>query len=228
MKLSGLILVVLFFVSGTLYYVFVDDSVDFITADVVKVVDGDTVDLSDGQRVRLLGVNAPESSMENYDESKDFLVDFILNESVGLEIYGFEKYGRILGYIFFDGENVNQRILSEGLGSLYYYEKDDYYDEMVLAEDFARLNGLGIWKRSSDYGCIELVGLKFDEPERLILRNVCNEDISIVFKDDATHIYREVISAGSNFEKGFSHIWNDGGDSLYVWDSEGLLVFHRY
>jgi len=228
MKVSNVVMIVLFFVSGVFYYVFVDGSSDIVTAEVVRVIDGDTVDLDIGRKVRLMGINTPERSMDYYDEASDFLAGYVGDGSVDVDFYGYDKYGRILGYVFVDGVNVNREVLAAGLGTLYYYEWDEYYADMVKAEDFARVNEYGIWRRSSDYGCIELVELEVDEPERLVLRNVCDRNISVTIKDDATHIYREVVLAGEDFEMETSHIWNTDGDSLYVWDSEGLLVFYRY
>ena len=75
---------------------------------------------------------------------------------------------------------------------------------------------------------IELIKLKTDEPEKLVLQNNCNKEIKIVFKDDATHIYRATINSNSQFTKEFSHIWNDAGDSIYIHDTKGLLIFYRY
>ena len=49
----------------------------------------------------------------------------------------------------------------------------------------------------------------------------------VIIKDDATHIYREILPEGK-WEKSFDKIWNDAGDTLYIWDEEGLLMFYRY
>jgi len=211
--------------TGIFYYILTGDIVRQEVF-VVRVFDGDTFEIENGMKVRLKGVNTPEGDMFWYEEARDFLKGMVENKSVGLEVFGSDKYGRILGYVFFDGENVNKGILERGFGSLYYYGADEYYDEMFEAEESARVGELGIWKRSSDYGCVVLEELKFDEPERLVLRNDCGE-IDVVIKDDATHIYREKLGSG-RWEMEFSHIWNDAGDSLYVWGGDGLLVFWRY
>jgi hypothetical protein len=216
-------------VSGIFYYnitgdVVFDDSHEFV----VRVIDGDTVELESGQKVRLKGINTPEKSEWLDGEATEFVRGLIENESVGIENYGFDKYGRILAYVFIDGRNLNEEILEGGLGTLYYYEEDSHYGELKRAEGFARLNEIGLWEKSSNINCLEIVEFKTDEPEKLVLENVCDYDLEIMYKDDATHIYEAIVKANSEYENEFSHIWNTDGDSIYVYDSEGLLIFYRY
>lgn len=221
-------------ISGIFYYFLVEDTSSDLEVFVIKVIDGDTFDSEVG-RVRLKGINTPEEKMFLYNESKDFLRESIENRIVRLKGYGSDKYGRILAYVFYDGKNINEEILSEGFGSLYYYEKDDYYNELRVAEEFARLNEKGIWQKSDKFPCVELINLTYFEGderctnnEQLVLKNTCDFDIDILIKDDATHIYREKIFANSSFSRNFSCIWNDEGDTLYVIDNEGLVLFYRY
>lgn len=232
--LKNLLILFLVIFSGVLYYFIVEEESSDLEVFVVKVIDGDTFDTEIG-RVRLKGINAPEEKMFLYEESKGFLASKVENKTVRLEGYGSDKYGRILAYVFYEGKNVNEEILREGFGSLYYYEKDDYYDELNAAEEFARLNEKGIWKKSNNSSCIKLSKLVYFEGgerctnnEQIILGNRCSFDINVLIKDDATHIYRESILANSLFLRNFSCIWNDEGDTLYVMDSEGLVLFYRY
>jgi endonuclease YncB( thermonuclease family) len=194
---------------------------------VSRVVDGDTIELGSGLKVRLMGINTPESSMLLHEGAKVFLEGLVLEREVVLESFGGDKYGRVLGYISVGGVSINEEILRQGFGSLYYYDKDAYYDDMVEAEELARSSELGIWSQSDNYGCVELVEFDWDEPEKIVLNNDCGEVIDVVIKDDATHIYRERLEEGL-WEKGFSHIWNTDGDSLYIWDDSGLVLFYRY
>jgi endonuclease YncB( thermonuclease family) len=225
---------ILFLITGIFYY-FLVPSFTESTVFVSRVIDGDTIEIEAGQKVRLIGINTPEEGVVGYGSAKDFLTGAVLEESVVLESSGVDRYGRVLGHVILDGENVNEKILREGLGLLYYYEKDLYYGGLKEAEEFARLNEKGVWKQSSRYGCVSLIDLQYEESggrciddEVLILENACDEDIDVLIKDDATHMYRETLEAQSVFRKSFSCIFNDAGDSLYVWDEEGLLVFWRY
>jgi micrococcal nuclease len=228
MRIKPIIIAILFIASGILYYSLTSEKTTTETYRISNIVDGDTLDLSTGQRVRLKGINTPETSMSYYSEAKQLLQNLVQNKSVQLESYGTDKYGRILGYIFLNGENINQKILERGLGTLYYYEHDSYYKELEEAEEFARMNKKGLWEISPNAYCIELIELRTNEPEKLTLQNKCNKELEITFKDDATHIYKETLSPNSIFTKEFSHIWNTEGDSIYIRDSEGLLMFYRY
>lgn len=229
MNLKPTILTILILTSGIFYYQITGDAI-FKTENVIvqRVIDGDTLELQNGQKVRLLGINTPEKSMTLSFEATNFLKNLAENKTLRLESQGIDKYGRTLAYLFTNNQNINRLILQEGLGTLYYYEKDKHYKELKQAEEFARLNKKGLWEKSPNENCIKIVELKTNEPEKLTLQNNCDKNIPIMFKDDATHIYQETLRPNSIFTKESSHIWNDEGDSLYVWDSEGLLVFYRY
>lgn len=105
---------------------------------VKRVVDGDTVKLSDGTRVRLIGVDTPEvhdsaklvmdarkQNMKMWEIKKlgrkasEFTRKLCLNKRVRLEL-DIEKnddYGRLLAYVYLeDGTFVNARIIEEGYG----------------------------------------------------------------------------------------------------------------
>ncbi|MBR9702101.1 hypothetical protein GOV13_04220 [Candidatus Pacearchaeota archaeon] len=228
MELKSIILIVLFVASGIFYYQLTDPTPSLETFRVSRIIDGDTLDLTTGQRVRLKGINTPEKSMPYYAEAKDYLIILMQNKTIQVQSYGTDKYGRILAHIFIDDESINREILERGFATLYYYEHDSHYEELMKAEEFARLNEKGLWEKSPDENCIELIQLKTDEPEKLIVRNKCDKELGIIFKDDATHIYRETVEPNSIFTKTFSHIWNTDGDSIYIRDDKGLLLFYRY
>jgi micrococcal nuclease len=98
-----------------------------------KVYDGDTVtaDLDLGmyvqlkdQKIRLIGINAPEIRGEQRPQgliSRDALREKISNKWVTIKTYKDKKgkYGRWLGEIWIDGENVNEWLLKEGLAEVY-------------------------------------------------------------------------------------------------------------
>ena len=228
MRIQPIIIAILIITTGVFYYNITDETSEIETHLVSRIIDGDTLELDNGQKIRLLGINAPESSMSFSEEATEFLKNAIQNKSVKIESYGTDKYGRTLAYIFINDKNINKEILEKGLGTLYYYEHDKHYEELKRAEEFARINKKGLWKKSPNENCIELIELKVDEPEKLIIENKCNKKIDIVFKDDATHIYHETLEANSIFTKTFSHIWNTDGDSIYIRDSDGLILFYRY
>lgn len=98
-------------------------------ADIEAVYDGDTVtaniDLGfhvwlDNQKIRLLGIDAPELRGQERPQglrSRNALARRILGQQVMIETRRDqqEKYGRWLGTILLNGENINQWLLDEGL-----------------------------------------------------------------------------------------------------------------
>jgi micrococcal nuclease len=104
-------------------------------AKLIRVVDGDTVDaLIDlgfdvwvKKRIRLYGINAPETRTRDLEEKKAGKVtkarlEALLEQHEGifiLESHGVGKYGRCLGTLFTDGVNINALLLSEGLAEEY-------------------------------------------------------------------------------------------------------------
>lgn len=83
-----------------------------------KVVDGDTIYLDNGKKVRFVGVNTPERGVEGYIASKNFVQKLCLNKKIGLDIDDSkhnDKYGRTLAVVIVDGKNVNEMLLKRGL-----------------------------------------------------------------------------------------------------------------
>ncbi len=228
MKLKHIIIAILFLISTTYYYNLTDPAPLITTAQVTRIIDGDTLSLDNSQKIRLLGINTPESNQPYYQEAKKFLTQKTQNKTIQIESQGPDKYSRILAHIFIDNENINAQILSQGLATLYYYDHDQYYDELKKAEEFARTNQLGLWKPSPNSHCIKITEFKTDEPEHLHLQNICNYKVDLTYKDDATHIYKATINPHETYKNNFSHIWNTNGDSIYIYDRKGLILFHRY
>jgi endonuclease YncB( thermonuclease family) len=198
---------------------------------IIRVLDGDTVEVLGGDRIRFVGINTPETGYPYSSEAKEFLMDRILNQTVSVEVLGKDRYGRLLGYVHFNGELLNEELVREGLAHSFYYDRDDHYKEIMRAEESARKEGKGIWRESINKNCLEVIefiylDLKATDIERLNLRNSCNFKLNLVIKDDATHIYEKTIKSELNLT--FKDIFNDGGDSLYIWDSWGLIFFERY
>jgi len=227
MPTKNIILLILFVTSFTFYYSITDDK-NIQTAKVIQILDGDTLILNDSTKIRLLGINTPESSQPFSIQAKEFLENQVLNQTIQIEKIGKDKYSRTLAYIFKNSSNINELLLLNGLATLYYYETDSYYKTLKKAEKFAQTSQLGLWKQSPSSNCISLEFFKYTEPENLILKNSCNHTINLTYKDDATHIFKATIKPNQKHSQNFSHTWNDAGDTLYIYDNQGLILFHRY
>ena len=120
---------------------------------IASVTDGDTVRLADGQRVRLLGVDAPEKGKCGYDEAKDFLVNLIEKKDVQLvkDIKNIDIYGRLLRYVILPVENgddrlINNELLEQGYAENYSEAPNNRYrDLFISAQEEAKKKRLGIW-----------------------------------------------------------------------------------
>lgn len=202
---------------------------------IIRVIDGDTIESNIGN-VRLLGVNSPEKNKYFYEESKNYLKKFE-NKSVILifdkEIQ--DKYDRYLGYLEYENSLINLNLLEQGYASLYMEEGLYYEKKLIRAENSARKNNFGIWKKSGDK-CSKCIGLYSIDPQNefFILKNNCDfncELSSWTVKDSGRNeIKLEPIESKQLKEfKSKSNIWNNDHDKFFLRDSEGLLVlYHEY
>jgi len=92
---------------------------------VTRVIDGDTFITNKGDRVRLIGVDAPELPSLRGIESKMYLHQLIDNKVVILERDGIsdnkDKYGRLLRYVYLNKKDVNLQMLKSGYAKPYLY-----------------------------------------------------------------------------------------------------------
>ena len=115
---------------------------------VVSVVDGDTVRLDDGERVRLLGIDTPERGEELYVEAGDYLRAMVKNRKVRLEFDRTRRdpYKRLLSHLWIGDTLVNEHMLTSGLARLYIWPPDTlHFTRLLAAQTNARRDGLGIW-----------------------------------------------------------------------------------
>jgi len=116
------------------------------TLTVTKVIDGDTIDLSNGERVRLIGIDAPEYYESCYSESKEELEHLVLSKPVTLEkdVSERDKYSRLLRYVYAYGTFVNEAMVRNGYATAWAYEPDTKYSgRLENAEDYARVHNAG-------------------------------------------------------------------------------------
>jgi micrococcal nuclease len=116
---------------------------------VTNVIDGDTIYIDTGEKVRLICIDTSESGEAGYQEAKEFLQDLILYKEVKLtkDVSETDKYGRLLRYIYTkDGAFVNELIALEGYGRAYPYPPDTALcSKIIEAENIAKSQKIGIW-----------------------------------------------------------------------------------
>lgn len=117
---------------------------------VTRVVDGDTIVVEGGDRIRLVNIDTPERGEPCYKEAKDRLTELIDGENVVLERAGEneDSYGRLLRYVFYNSTNINVLLVREGLANTYFYNKNTpYYEELIGAEQAAKGEGSCVWRK---------------------------------------------------------------------------------
>ena len=94
-----------------------------VPARIVGITDGDTVKalVADNQllRIRLLNIDAPESSQAFGQRSKQHLSELVFGREVELHTRGLDRYGRTLAVIFVDGIDANLEQVRSGMAWCY-------------------------------------------------------------------------------------------------------------
>lgn len=127
---------------------------DELQGRVVKVADGDTITVLDGQRqqhvIRLAGIDAPEKSQPFGQKSKAHLSQAVFGQTVTVTFDKRDRYGRIVGQVRVLGEDANLRQLQAGWAWHYkQYQNEQTPDQRSVydaAERAAREKRLGLWQ----------------------------------------------------------------------------------
>lgn len=118
---------------------------------VTAVLDGDTIEITGGDKIRLLSIDCPEQGDRYYDSATAYLSRLVMGKTIGVE-YSHRRrdgYGRILGYIYLDSLFVNAAILEQGLGHIYLFEDNladkDKIELLLKAQSIAMTESRGVW-----------------------------------------------------------------------------------
>lgn len=115
---------------------------------VVEVVDGDTFRTERGEKVRLLGINTPESGEPGADIARDILVALVQGKEVRLErdITDHDDYDRSLRYVYVGGVCVNAEMVRMGYAETRFFPPDtSRKEEFEILENNAIRNKQGLW-----------------------------------------------------------------------------------
>jgi micrococcal nuclease len=131
---------------------------------VKRVIDGDTLLLLNGERVRLIGVDTPETKhpqkpVEYFGrEAYLFTRQMVDGKEARLEFerQRRDRYGRLLAYVYLlDGTFLNAEIIKQGYGFAYTRFPFKHMEEFRRYEREARENRKGMWKGSDRYVPLE-------------------------------------------------------------------------
>ena len=227
---DALVLALLIIALVIINYNWIDNALDnFLNTDeqvhVDRIIDGDTIE-SNSTSIRLLGINTPERGELYYEEAKEFLENEILNQTVALK-YGkerYDKYDRTLAYVFFNNQNINLKLVENGLANYYFYDgKDEYSNALEKAWEDCIDKNINLCEKSVDK-CASCVEIK----DSNTIINTCSFECDIsnwgikgegrkkfVFSDEILDIGEEI-----SFELELT----ESGDTIFLRDAEGGLV----
>lgn len=121
---------------------------------VAQVIDGDTLRLDDGRRVRLVQIDAPEvPDRECY--GADAAAALLRLAPAGTEVTllrdpvldGVDRFDRLLRYVLVGAKNLNVELVREGAAAPYFFAGDRgrFADRLLDAAEDARERGAGLW-----------------------------------------------------------------------------------
>jgi endonuclease YncB( thermonuclease family) len=126
-----------------------------LSAVIARVIDGDTVALTNGRKVRLVQIDTPEvGGGECYSQAarKALLRLTPVGSTVVLEsdpgLDNVDRYGRLLRYVKHKGINVNIRLVFDGAAAPYFYrsQRGRYAERLIAAAGQAKVARRGFWR----------------------------------------------------------------------------------
>ena len=118
-----------------------------LTGKVIHISDGDTVHIlttnKEKIKIRLSGIDAPESKQAFGNKSKENLKSYIYQKDVAVKYDSKDKYNRVLGTIYYQNKDINLQQIKDGYAWFYkqYSNNATYYK----AEQEARKSKKGLW-----------------------------------------------------------------------------------
>lgn len=222
---------------------------DSVQARVDRVIDGDTVEMKDGSRVRYIGINTPERHQPFYAQASEANRDLVEGKAVwmALDAQSTDRYGRILAYLWVGDTFVNAELVRQGYANVYTNPPNVRYSQEILAaEQEAREAEVGLWAPADVEIAIQDLHYDAEGPDH---ENPNGEWISLVnngaevvplegftLKDEGNHIYTfsavqlapgQVIRihSGQGRDSAEALYWGLSGDA--IWSNQGDTAYLR-
>ena len=113
---------------------------------VVRVIDGDTFIIEGGERVRMIGIDAPELKDLYGVESRNHLKALIQNKHVklikGVVTANKDYFKRLLRYVYIDSTDINLKMIEDGFASVYLKYPFSKSSEYKTIFDYIKTNKL--------------------------------------------------------------------------------------
>jgi len=170
---------------------------------VQRVNDGVTIKLTDGMRIRFIGINAPEIEHKDLNgkiiksepfgnQARNYTKTLLNRKKVFLELdkEKQDRYGRVLAYVFLpDGTFINKKLIEEGLAYCLPDRKNNRYEKTLLkVQKGAMRSGKGLWETLERISKQKVIGnilskrfhhLKCPFGKKIAAKNRRSEDCSL-------------------------------------------------
>lgn len=130
-----------------------------------KILDGDTFQMPDGDRVRLLGVNAPEDDRCGASEAKAELTELVAGKPVRLSEEKRDTYGRRMALVYVGETFVNEKLLADG------WARPDYTKNSQSEKLKSAYNG-AVENRRGIHSLCKVTNPVSDNPKCVIKGNI--------------------------------------------------------
>ena len=165
---------------------------------VSRVLDGDTIEIEGGKRVRYLGINAPESGQPFSTRATRQNEKLVAGRSVNLEfdVQTQDRFGRLLAYVWLGDVLINKEIVKNGYAISETVQPNAKYQDLILkAQQEARDKCRGLWeglcsqdKEDKNAPCVKIININANAPgndnenkngEWIEIKNTCSQVISM-------------------------------------------------
>ncbi len=119
---------------------------------VERVIDGDTIELENGQKVRYIGIDTPEVEQNECFSSEATIENKKLVEGKMIRLEkdttDKDKYGRLLRYVWVDDLLINEHLVKGGFAKTLPLPLDTKYkDQFKKSQEEAKENNKGLWSK---------------------------------------------------------------------------------
>ena len=148
-----LVFVVLLGLAALTAFAFLSQGSSKRSAVVARVIDGDTIELVGGQRVRLVQIDTPEKHVECYGDEASALTRRLIPSGTHVRIEQdpkldqVDRYRRKLAYVWKGGEDVNVTLVRDGAAGVWFFggRRGRYAKELLSAAAQAQSDRKGLW-----------------------------------------------------------------------------------
>ncbi len=177
------------------------------TVKIIKIVDGDTVITASGEKIRYIGINAPEFGQSFASEAANTNKDMVLGKYVvaTFDQQKTDQYGRLLAYIHSNNLFVNEELVTKGLAISQSLSPNTLYQYAIeAAQSKAQKTCKGIWEymcQEAKNSCLRIENIHFDvegnddtnkNDEWVQIKNSCVVPVDLTgwaLRDSASHVY---------------------------------------